>query len=131
MTQATLQGTILFAHGSRDPLWRKPAEAIAQRVRTRDPARRVACAYLEMTEPDIKTCAADMIQQGVDRINVVPLFLGVGRHAREDLPVLMTELKVLHPTIEFTLQTAVGEDDRLVELIATIAMADVSVGLPG
>lgn len=118
-----MQGTILFAHGSRDPLWRKPAEAIAQRVRTLDPARRVACGYLEMTEPDIKTCAADMARQGVDCINVVPLFLGVGKHAREDLPLLMADLQAAHPHIAFTLQGAVGEDERLVDLIAHIALS--------
>ena len=118
-----LQGTILFAHGSRDPLWRKPAEAIAQRLRTLDPARRVACAYLEMTQPDIQTSAADLARQGVDRINVVPLFLGVGKHAREDLPLLMADLKAAHPHIAFTLQGAVGEDERLVDLIAHMALS--------
>ncbi len=119
----TTQGTILFAHGSRDPLWHKPAEAIAQRVRTLDSTRRVACAYLEMTQPDIQTCAADMALQGVDRINVVPLFLGVGKHAREDLPLLMAELQAAHPHIAFTLQSAVGEDERVVDLIAYIALS--------
>jgi sirohydrochlorin cobaltochelatase len=119
----TLQGTILFAHGSRDPLWRKPAEAIAERVRTLDATRRVACAFLEMTAPDIQTCAAEMASQGVNRINVVPLFLGVGKHAREDLPLLMAELQATHPHIAFTLQAAVGEDERLVDLIAHIALS--------
>ena len=117
-----LQGTILFAHGSRDPLWRKPAEAIAERLRALDPTRRVGCAFLEMTEPDIQTCAAEMADQGVDRINVVPLFLGVGKHAREDLPLLLAQLKAEHPRIDFALQGAVGEDERLVDLIAHIAL---------
>ena len=119
----TLQGSILFAHGSRDPLWHKPAEAIAERLRTLDPARQVACAFLEMTEPDIQTCAAEMARMGVDRINVVPLFLGVGKHAREDLPLLMAELQTAHPHIAFTLQAAVGEDERLVDMIAHIALS--------
>lgn len=118
----TTQGTILFAHGSRDPLWRKPAEAIAQRLRALDPAREVACAFLEMTEPDIQTTTAAMARHGVERINVVPLFLGVGKHAREDLPLLMAELQTAHPQIAFTLQAAVGEDQRLVDLIAHIAL---------
>lgn len=119
----TTQGTILFAHGSRDPLWRKPAEAIAERLRALDPARSVACAFLEMTEPDIKTCTAQMASHGVGRINVVPLFLGVGKHAREDLPLLMAQLQAAHPHIAFTLQGAVGEDERLVDLIAHIALS--------
>ena len=118
----TLKGTVLFAHGSRDPLWRKPVEAIAQRARQLDPHRVIGCAYLELTEPDLKVCVADMVARGVRWLNVVPLFLGVGKHAREDLPVLMTELKATHPDVVFTLQTAVGEDQRLVDLIAKIAL---------
>lgn len=120
------QGTILFAHGSRDPLWHKPAQAIVERVRVLDPTRRVACAYLEMTQPDIKTCAAEMVRSGVDRINVVPLFLGVGKHVREDLPLLVADLKVAHPQVTFIFQSAVGEDERLVDLIANIALATQS-----
>ena len=120
-----LQGTILFAHGSRDPLWRKPVQAVAQRVQALDAHRRVGCAYLEMTEPNLETCTADMISQGVKAVNVVPLFLGVGKHAREDLPVLMAGLKARYPDIQFSLQNAVGEDERLLDLLATIALTPV------
>jgi len=31
-------GVIVFAHGSRDPLWRSPVEAIAQAIGAADPA---------------------------------------------------------------------------------------------
>ena len=117
-----LQGTVLFAHGSRDPLWRKPVEAIAHRARQLDPHRVIGCAYLELTEPNLKVCVADLVGRGVRRLNVVPLCLGVGKHAREDLPVLMTELKAIHPGVAFSLQSAVGEDERLVDLIAKIAL---------
>ena len=30
-------GVILFAHGSRDPLWRLPIDAVAQQMRLRWP----------------------------------------------------------------------------------------------
>ena len=60
-------------------------------------------------------------QQGV--VRVVPMFLGVGRHAREDLPLLMAELKARHPTVAFELQQAIGEDPRLIDLIADIALS--------
>ena len=29
-------GVIVFAHGSRDPLWRHPVEAVAQRIAQAD-----------------------------------------------------------------------------------------------
>lgn len=117
-----LQGTVLFAHGSRDPLWRLPVEAIANRAGQLDPQRLISCAYLELTEPDLKVCVAGLIGRGVRRLNVVPLFLGVGKHAREDLPVLMADLKATYPGVAFSLQSAVGEDPRLIDLIARIAL---------
>jgi sirohydrochlorin cobaltochelatase len=113
---------ILFAHGSRDPLWRRPLEAVAERIRGQSPQTRVACAYLELTEPDLTTAAAGLIADGVNAIRIVPMFLGVGKHAREDLPVLVGALVAAHPGVAFNLQSAVGEDERLVNLLADIAL---------
>lgn len=117
------RGVVLFAHGSRDPLWRKPVEAVATRMAERAAGVRVSCAYLELTEPDLQTAVQTLVDNGVTAIRVVPMFLGVGRHAREDLPLLMAELKARHPTVAFELQQAIGEDPRLIDLIADIAMS--------
>jgi len=52
MTTATPhRGIILLAHGSRDPLWRAPIEAVAERIRTSAPGTPVLCAYLELCAP--------------------------------------------------------------------------------
>ncbi|AOG24021.1 sirohydrochlorin chelatase [Acidovorax sp. RAC01] len=112
---------ILFAHGSRDPLWRAPMEAVAQRIATQQPERPVACAYLELCEPSLPHAAAVQAAQGATHITVVPMFLGTGKHAREDLPVLVEELRAAHPGIEFAVQQAVGEDPRMTALMAEIA----------
>lgn len=112
---------ILFAHGSRDPLWRAPMEAVAQRIATQQPERPVACAYLELCEPSLPHAAAVQAAQGATHITVVPMFLGTGIHAREDLPVLVEELRAAHPGIEFAVQQAVGEDPRMTALMADIA----------
>jgi sirohydrochlorin cobaltochelatase len=122
-SSAPIHGTILFAHGSRDPLWRQSIEAVANRARQLEPQTPVRCAYLELTEPDLPSCAAELVGTGVQSITVVPMFLGVGRHAREDLPVLIANLKATYPQIAIKLQIAIGEDDRLIELMATIALS--------
>ena len=44
-----MHAIILFAHGSRDPLWHKPIQAVAQRITERDAQELVRCAYLELT----------------------------------------------------------------------------------
>jgi sirohydrochlorin cobaltochelatase len=118
-------GIIVFAHGSRDPLWKRPIEDVATRIRERQPNTPVVCAYLELTEPDLAQAATDMIEDGMTHIRITPLFLGVGRHAREDLPVLVNELKIRYPAVHFELQTAVGENAQLIDLMAQIALSEL------
>ena len=116
------RAVILFAHGSRDPLWRWPVEAVALRMRAIEPNVLVACAYLELIEPDLPAAALALLDAGALRISVVPLFLGVGRHAREDLPRLVQTLALAHTHVQFKLQPAIGEDPRVVDLLAEIAL---------
>ncbi len=115
------RAVVLFAHGSRDPLWHRPVEAVARTLTLAQPDLQVRCAYLELSTPDLATACRDLIEAGCRLISVVPLFLGVGRHAREDLPLLVEALRAQYPAVEFTLKPAVGEDPRLVALLADIA----------
>jgi sirohydrochlorin cobaltochelatase len=113
---------ILFGHGSRDPLWRLPMETVATRLRTLRPEALVRCAYLELDAPSLPVAAAEVIAAGADQVTVLPMFLGTGRHAREDLPPLVEGMRAAHPQVAFTLQKPVGEDQRVVDLIARIAL---------
>ena len=112
---------VLFGHGSRDPLWRLPMESVAARLRALQPDVPVRCAYLELEAPELTTAAADLVAAGARTITVVPMFLGTGRHAREDLPRLIEALRARNPDIRYVLQKPVGEDARVVELLANIA----------
>ena len=112
---------VLFAHGSRDPLWRAPMEAVAARIAQQHPDRPVACAYLELCPPTLPDAVAQLAAQGAREVTVVPMFLGTGKHAREDLPVLVQQLRARHPSMRFAVQAAVGEDPRMTALMAEIA----------
>ncbi|KTT15785.1 sirohydrochlorin chelatase [Pseudacidovorax intermedius] len=118
----TARGIVLFAHGSRDAQWRAPVEAVARRVAEQAPDARVRCAYLELVAPDLPAAVAELVAEGVASIHVVPLFLGMGRHAREDLPVLMAELRQRHPGVHFTQAPAVGQDPAVIDLLARLAL---------
>ena len=115
-------GIILFAHGSRDSMWHKPIEAVAAHIATLAPHTPVVCAYLELSTPDLAAATQTLLHRGVHNITILPMFLGVGKHAREDLPKLIVELQEAHPDVPFTLKRAVGEDSRLVQLMAEIAL---------
>lgn len=112
---------ILLAHGSRDALWRAPLEAVATHIAAQHPGRPTLCAYLELCTPSLTDAAHQLIAQGAARITVVPLFLGTGKHAREDVPGLIDQLRESHPGIPFHVQPAIGEDPRMTALMAHIA----------
>ena len=113
---------ILFAHGSKDALWRRPIEAVADEIKQISPDTQVACAYLELTEPDLSTTVARLVQTGVTVIRIVPMFLGVGRHAQEDLPLLLQDLITQYPAVTFELRNAIGEEPELTRTMAAIAL---------
>jgi sirohydrochlorin cobaltochelatase len=114
---------ILFAHGSRDPQWRVPIEAVAANIQTRQPNAAVRCAYLELCVPSLPDAATELIAEGARQIRVFPIFFGVGKHAREDLPLLIEEIRAAHPGVSIELLPAAGEYAQLTALMADIALS--------
>ena len=97
-------------------------EAVASRIRETSTQPQVVCAYLELSTPDLPTATQTLLNVGVKTITIVPMFLGMGRHIRHDLPELIKALRDKHPEVVFSLQTAVGENPRLIALLAEIAL---------
>jgi len=114
--------TILFAHGSRDPLWSRPIEAVAARMHAIEPHCVVRCAYLELTLPDLASVVAELAVGGITNISVVPMFLGMGRHARQDLPELVAQLTLQYPDLTMALRPAIGEDPQVIDFLAGTAL---------
>lgn len=56
-------------------------------------------------------------------MRVFPLFFGVGKHAREDLPLLIDQIKAAHPGVVIELLPAAGEYPQLTALMADIALS--------
>ena len=117
-----MRAIVLFAHGSRDPLWHRPMQAVATRVEQRLPNARVACAFLELSSPSLDDAVQQLVDAGCTHVRVVPMFLGVGKHVREDLPGMLKSLIDQHPLIVFEPLPAVGEHPDLLDLMAEIAV---------
>jgi sirohydrochlorin cobaltochelatase len=119
---------VLFAHGAREARWAEPFTAIAERIRSTEPKRLVALAFLELMEPDLATAVRRLVVEGASRVDVVPLFLGTGGHVRHDLPPLVERLRAEHPGVELRLHTAIGENAAVVDAIAAAALALAAFG---
>jgi sirohydrochlorin cobaltochelatase len=123
LSASTPPGIVLLAHGSRDPQWQAPIEAVAAHIRTRQPGTKVCCAYLELCTPSLPEAATYLIAAGAFHIRVFPIFLGVGKHAREDFPLLIEQIRVAHPGVAIELLPTAGEYEQLTALMADIALS--------
>ena len=97
-------------------------DAVASRIVQRQPAHRVVCAFLELTAPDLPTAVRQLVADGARHITVLPLFLGVGRHAREDLPVILAAIRLEHPETTVQLLRSAGEHPQMIDLLASLAL---------
>ena len=119
-------GLILLAHGARDPAWAAPFERVAAAVRAARPQTPVALAFLEFMTPDLPTAGAALAAAGCRAVTVLPLFLGVGGHVRQDLPRLLDGLRARFPAVTWHLAPAIGEDARLLAAMTAIALDALS-----
>lgn len=116
------QGIVLFAHGSRDPLWKAPVERVAARISQIDPSALVRCAYLEMQAPDLDHAVQELLDAGARSVRIAPMFFGVGKHLRDDLPGMAARLRQRHPSLDLRIEPPIGEDPVLLDLIARRAL---------
>jgi len=117
-----MTGLILFVHGARDPRWAVPFERLRDLIAARSPDIPVEIAFLEHAKPDLTQAAIDVAATGSRRIKVVPLFFGRGGHLREDFPRQLAVAQARLPDVEFAVTDAAGEDDGVLDALATFAL---------
>ncbi len=113
-------GILLFAHGSRDPNWRRPFESLLQQTEQQTTGP-VALAFLESMQPNFDEGVAALVGKGAKAIRIVPLFLATGSHLRQDLPELVAEAEGKYPELQLTIATAIGEATEIQTAIARYA----------
>lgn len=118
---------ILFAHGSSNPTWREPFDAIAQQVRTLAPDARVELVFLEIMSPNVHEVVRECAQVGIQNIRIVPLFFGVGKHIADDLLGLVEEIRAEFVEIAIEIAPAVGQSEAVREAMARFAVDEYSI----
>jgi sirohydrochlorin cobaltochelatase len=122
----SVRGLVLLAHGARDPAWATPFEAVVARVRAKAPEAIVRLAFLELMTPRLADVGAELAGLGCIRVDVVPVFLGMGGHVRRDVPAQLEQLRESHAGIAWTLHGALGETPHVIA-----ALADAAIDLAG
>jgi len=109
---------VLFAHGARDAQWSEPFRAIRKAVATARPDLTVELAFLELMQPPLGECIAQLVESGHQRITVAPLFLAQGGHLKKDLPRLLRGLDAKHPAAKIDVLPPIGEVTELLNAIS-------------
>ncbi len=108
---------LAVAHGSTDPRAESVLDALIARVRAERPDLAATLCYLGHSTPDVTDAVNDLVEQGFSRVIVVPLLLTSAFHARFDLPGVIEQSRVAHPSVEFRQAEVLGPHPQLFSLI--------------
>ena len=108
------QATVLFCHGSRNVDWRAPFDLLAADVQRRLPG---AAGLPGLPGTDVahrcRRCSRTSAGLGVERVQVVPLFLAPGAHTRRDLPALVAQAREQWPLLQVDVLPTLLESEAL------------------
>jgi len=108
---------LLMAHGSRIPEANDAVHAIAAMVKEMTGCGIVEVSFREQHLPNIQQGIDACVAQGAERVLLLPYFLFVGAHVREDLPAEMAEAKKRYPGVEFAMGKHLGVHRKLAEIV--------------
>ncbi len=114
---------ILFAHGARDPEWARPMQRVREAILAAQPAVRVELAFLEFMSPGLAESVDALAAEAYERVIILPMFIAQGGHLKRELPEMVAALRQKHSSLELVLMGAVGEQEPVVQAMASAALA--------
>jgi sirohydrochlorin cobaltochelatase len=123
---------VLLAHGSPDPDWRGPLEAVRDRARALAPDRTIELAFMDFIAPSLHDVVGTLATTHA-KIDVVAAFLSPGgNHLKRDIPALVERVAADHPAVDLRLLPgALGESTAVIEALAEAALTWPSTRSPG
>ena len=124
-------GLILAGHGSEFSSYRENVNELAVIIKKRLPFMIVKIGFLEISSPSIPDAMSDAVQEGAEKLVVVPVLLSNSRHTTEDIPKLLgmkkgqyrgTVFFKEHGEVQVAYCEPIGADSRLAEIIVDRAI---------
>ena len=112
---------VLVAHGSRNPEWGVPLEALTAAIADAAGTERVRLAYSQFSSPSLETVVADAATDGLTRIRVLPLFMTAHGHVERDIRPVVDALRRTHETVGIELLPPVGELASFKKILVDLA----------
>ncbi len=124
---------LIVGHGSREARANGELETLVAdyraRVHARSEAITVAHAYVELAQPLLDDALAALAASH-RRIVVVPLFLFLVGHAKNDIPVALARARAVHPGVDFVSAREMGVHRALLDIAFDRVSARCAEGAP-
>jgi precorrin isomerase len=111
------EAVILLGHGSRLPKAGEDMRQVAHRIQAKTGHPSIKICNMQFLGPTFDEVFDQCRVDGAKRIIVIPYFLHIGVHMREDIPAMLREKADLHPEIEIILGNNLGYDERLADVV--------------
>ena len=121
MTTLPHTAIVLFAHGSRDPAWRLPLEAVLTQVQSQHPGP-CRLAFLELMQPSLVNTLDDLAALGCRHIRIMPLFWAAGKHVNRDLVDIVAAFSQDQPEVRVEVAPPLGDNAPMRDAIASWAL---------
>ena len=112
-----MKGVLVIAHGSRAKETEDTLEAILSLVKKKLPETVIECAFMEFSDRTVEKGVSALVANGATEIKVVPYFLFMGIHLKEDIPNMVAECAASYPDVKITMSEPLGVDERLADII--------------
>jgi len=117
------KGILLLGHGSRRSAANEDLEVLADLVRA-GLGMTVLPVYFQFGSPSLGDGVERFIQEGIQDIIIIPVFLFPGNHLEIDIPEAISELEGKHGgQVRLTVTPCLGPDPRLAEILVERAHA--------
>jgi precorrin-8X/cobalt-precorrin-8 methylmutase len=133
-------GLILAGHGSEFGSYKENVNELAAIIRKRLPFMIVKSGFMEISSPSIPDAMSNAVEEGAEKLVIVPVLLANSRHTIEDIPKLLGMKKGQnrgtlsfkeHGEVQVAYCEPIGADRRLAEIIidrATTALKEFGLG---
>ena len=108
---------IIIAHGSRDEESNRDFLDLVAKFRRLHGKTAVEPAFLDLCRPSVSDALKAVMSQEVGEVYILPMMLFPGRHVKEDIPNLIQQAKMEHPSVDFHYAGPLSGQPMLLKLL--------------
>ena len=111
------EGVIILGHGSRREEANQEVRELVDMLRKKAEDIPYKEAFLSFGSPNLEEAVNHLVQEGVKRIVVTPLFLVTGNHIQKDIPRELERLREKYPGVQLIPASHLGPHPEIMGIV--------------